>query len=85
VESLSQPASHSAKRIRNSNPLDALPILQVLGEKHLAASLVSRPQNLRVPERESVKAVEVDGGQDVTKLGDRNVELGKQFNLAASH
>lgn len=32
-----------------------------------------------------MKALEIYGGQDVSKLGNSHLELGQQFNLAASN
>jgi hypothetical protein len=59
--------------------------LQVFGEEHPTTSLLSHPQDQCIPEGESVKAVKVDGGQDIGELGGSYLEFCKQFHLAASH
>jgi hypothetical protein len=79
------PVSILPERIHNLDPLDPPRILKVFGEEHLAASLLSHPEDQRIPERKSVKPVKVNGAQDVGDLRGSNVELGKQFNLAAGH
>jgi hypothetical protein len=58
-------------------------ILQVFREQYTTAGLFSGSQDKCIPERKSVKPVEVDGGQDVGNLGSGNIELGEQFDFAA--
>jgi hypothetical protein len=67
------------------NPIDLWRILQIFGKEYFTTSVVGHLHDQRIPEGKSVKAAKVDSGQDVSKLWSSNVELGKQFNLTASH
>jgi hypothetical protein len=71
--------------VYNLHAIDESSCLQIFGEEHFTPSLLGHPHDQRIPEGKPVKAVEVDGGHDVSKLRSSNVKLGQQFNLAASN
>jgi hypothetical protein len=59
--------------------------LEIFREKYLTAGLLGSANNERVREREVVQSLKIDGGQDVTKVGTEDVELGQQFELPPSN
>lgn len=69
--------------INNSNSVDIARVLHVFREQHGATGLFGRAQDQTIPEGKAVKAVQVDGCQDVRNFGSGDVEFGKQFDLAA--
>jgi hypothetical protein len=59
--------------------------LEIFREKYLTAGLLGSANDERVREREVVQSLKIDGGQDVTKVGTEDVELGQEFELPPSN
>jgi hypothetical protein len=60
-------------------------LLGDLPRKYRTAGLLGSAKDERVREREVVQPLKIDGGQDVTKVGTEDVELGQQFELPPSN
>jgi len=58
-------------------------VLHVFGKEDGAAGLFGGADDERVPEGKVVKAVQVDGGENVRDFGSGDVELSQKFNFAA--
>ena len=72
------------KRVDDLQAVDGAGVLHVFGEEDGAAGLFGGTDDECVPEGKVVKAVQVDSGEDVRHIGNSNVELGEQFDFAAS-
>jgi hypothetical protein len=60
-------------------------LLGDLPRKYRTAGLLGSANDERVREREVVQPLKIDGGQDVTKVGTEDVELGQEFELPPSN
>jgi hypothetical protein len=65
------------KRIHDLQSVDFPSRLHVFGEKYAAPGLFRRPDDERVPKRETVKAVQVDGRENIRNVGNGYVKLGQ--------
>jgi hypothetical protein len=66
------------------NPINNVTRLQIFGEQYDAGRLFGSSKHKSVPERESMKAVEIDGSEYVVEIWNDKIEFGQQFNLPAS-
>ena len=60
--------------------IDHPAVLHVLGEQHAASGLHRAAQDQSVPKRESMEAMQVNGGENVCDDELRDLELRKDFN-----
>lgn len=71
------------KRIHDLQAVDVSAVLHVFREKYGAAGLFGGTDDECVPEGKVVKAVQINGGEDVGDIWSGDVELGEQFDFAA--
>jgi hypothetical protein len=64
--------------------IDLSRFLRVFRENYATASLFGGAQDQGIPERKSVKPVEIDSSQNIRDVWGGNVELGQQLDFTAS-
>jgi hypothetical protein len=68
------------ERIDNPHAVDDLLVLQIFGEHNAAARLLGHLQYQRIPIRKAVKAVQINGRENVADGGLGNVKLGEYLD-----
>jgi hypothetical protein len=68
------------KRIDDSNSIDDLAVLHIFGEKHAAPGLLCAAKDQRIPKRDAMEPMQVDGGENIAYFRFRYVEPGEKFN-----